>query len=94
LPSRVTAVPASQRTVFQVWVKDNRVEELDVNLQQFDPKDIPVALPLRFVVASGTAVAKPAGAVNVNLQQFLNQFLQRSQNAGVDPGSGVFPTPS
>jgi hypothetical protein len=49
---------APQTVVSQLWVKDNKLQEVDVDLNQFT-HTYPFALPLRVVIASGSPVAAP-----------------------------------
>lgn len=49
---------APQTVVAQLWVKDNKLQEVDVDLNQFT-HTYPFALPLRVVIASGSPVAAP-----------------------------------
>ncbi len=51
---------APQTVVAQLWVKNNKLQEVDVDLNQF-AHTYPFALPLRVVIASGSPVAVPPG---------------------------------
>jgi hypothetical protein len=98
LPRRVTAIPAAQRTVFQIWVKDDKVEEIDIDLNQF-AHTVPFALPLRIVIGAGTPVTAPSGATAVDLGRALRGLLtdNASSVSGtccslVVPGAEVVPS--
>jgi hypothetical protein len=54
-------VPKNETIAFQLWVKDDRAQEIDVDVNQFVPK-FPFAVPLRFVFAPATPVTAPPNA--------------------------------
>jgi hypothetical protein len=64
-------IPAGQKLVADVWVKDNKVQELDIDLNQFKHK-FNFAVPLRIQIGSGTQVLAPVGATPLNLSNLGN----------------------
>jgi hypothetical protein len=72
-----------QTVALQLWVKDNKMQEVDIDLNQFAHK-YPFAVPLRVMIAAGSPVAVPRGATP----------LQISGIAGLLGGlGGLRPTP-
>ena len=61
------ALPKVPRTVtLQLWVKDNKMQEVDLDLNQFAHK-YPFPLPLRVMIAAGSPVAVPRGATPLQM---------------------------
>jgi hypothetical protein len=73
-------LPIPQTVPVELWVKDNKAEEIDLNLHQLDTK-IPVSIPLRLVIGGGQRVSAPSGATPLNLS-IVGQIL-RSRLAGL-----------
>jgi len=66
-----TQIPAGQTVAFDLWVSNNRAQEIDLDLNQFKHKfSFPV--PLRIVLGSGTPVSAPQGATALDLSKISN----------------------
>jgi hypothetical protein len=59
---------APQTVVAQLWVKDNKAQELDIDINQFVHK-YPFAVPVRVLIAPGSLVAVPTGAIPLQLSK-------------------------
>jgi hypothetical protein len=68
LKQMVSKIPANQTAVVDVWVRDGRVQEFDLDINQF-AHEFTFAVPLRIAVGSGTTVTAPAGATSLNLSK-------------------------
>jgi hypothetical protein len=55
-----------QTISLQLWVKDNKMQEVDLDLNQFAHR-YPFALPLRVMIAAGSPVAIPRGATPLQI---------------------------
>jgi hypothetical protein len=55
-----------QAVALQLWVKDNKMQEVDLDLNQFAHK-YPFALPLRVLIAAGSPVAVPQGVTPLRI---------------------------
>jgi hypothetical protein len=73
LPTTVR-IPASQRTVLEVWVQHNRVEEIDIDLNQFS-HTLSFPVPLRIVIGASTPVGVPTGATTINPASILHGIV-------------------
>jgi hypothetical protein len=60
-----TEIPPGQTIAIQLWVKDNKAQEVDLDINQFVHK-FPFAVPLRFVLAGGTPVTAPSGVTSLD----------------------------
>jgi hypothetical protein len=69
--SAIGKIPAGQKVVADVWVKDHKVQELDIDLNQFKHQ-FNFAVPLRIQIGSGTQVLAPTGATPLNLSNLGN----------------------
>lgn len=70
-------VPASQTLVMQVYVQNNKAQEIDVDLNQFAPsgQKAPFAVPLKIVFSSNVSISAPSGSTPLDLSK-LPQLLQ------------------
>ncbi len=66
--SAIGKIPAHQKVVADVWVSGNKVQEIDIDLNQFDHK-FSFAVPLRIVIGPGAPVVVPSGATPLNLSK-------------------------
>jgi hypothetical protein len=79
-----TDIPPGQTIAIQLWVKDNKAQEVDLDINQFVHK-FPFAVPLRFVLAGGSPVTVPSGVTPLDF----------SKVSGLLGGlMGASPTPS
>ncbi len=89
VPTTVDAIPATQHTVLQLWVLDNRIEEIDLDLAQFD-HHLPFPVPLRLVIGAGTPVVAPGHATTVDPSALLKGFAARAGGAfSAGPSTGA-----
>jgi hypothetical protein len=58
----------NRKLIADVWVSGNKVQEIDVNLNQFDHK-YGFAVPLRIQIGPGASVVPPSGATPLNLSR-------------------------
>jgi hypothetical protein len=58
----------NRKLVADVWVSDNKVQEIDVDLNQFDHK-YGFAVPLRIQIGPGAPVVAPSGATPLDLSK-------------------------
>ena len=56
----ISKIPANQKLVADVWVRDNKAQEIDIDLNQFDHK-YAFAVPLRIQIGPGAPVIAPVG---------------------------------
>src|SRR5206468_7279982 len=77
-----------QTVTLELWVKDNKMQEVDLDLNQFAHK-YPFALPLRVMIAAGSPVAVPRGATPLQISGIAGLL---GGLAGMG-GSGVEQTP-
>jgi hypothetical protein len=56
----------NRKLVADVWVSDNKVQEIDIDLNQFDHQ-YGFAVPLRIRIGPGATVVPPTGATPLNL---------------------------
>jgi len=61
-------IPANQTVVFDLWVSSGKVQEIEVDLNQFAHK-YSFAVPLRVVISPGTPIQAPTGATNLDLSK-------------------------
>lgn len=61
-------VPANQTAVFQVFESGTKVNEIDLDLRQFDPK-LPFAVPIRAALGSAPALSAPSGVTTLDLSK-------------------------
>jgi len=61
-------IPASQTAVFDLYVSNNRVQEIVIDLNQFKHK-FSFAVPLQIQFSSGSPVTIPQGATALNLSK-------------------------
>ena len=64
----ITNIPANQKAVVDVWVSNNKAQEIDIDLNQFVHK-YSFAVPLRILIGPGTTVSAPSGATPLNLSK-------------------------
>lgn len=64
----VNKIPAKQKLVADVWVRGGKVQEIDVDLNQFMHK-FGFAVPVRIVIGAGTPVLAPTSATPLNLSK-------------------------
>ncbi len=57
-----------RKLVADVWVRDNKVQEIDVDLNQFDHK-YGFAVPIRIQIGAGAPVVAPSGATPLDLSR-------------------------
>jgi hypothetical protein len=81
LDSSLAKIPASSKASVQLWVQNNKVQELDVDLNQFDHK-YPFAVPLKVVIGEGAQVQVPAGVTALNLSPLVGLLSPRGSAAG------------
>jgi hypothetical protein len=73
----LNSVPDSENITFDIWVKNNQISELQVDLAQFMPADksggghLPV--DAKFSQSAGT-VSAPSDVTNVDVQKLLSSF--------------------
>src|SRR5262249_29165148 len=80
---------APQHVVLQLWVKDNKMQEVDLDLNQFAHK-YPFALPLRILIGSGSPVAAPLGATPLQISRIAGLL----GGLGGLGGSSMTPAPA
>lgn len=68
LSGLASKVPPNQTVVMQLWVSNNKAQEIDVDLNQFK-HSLPFAVPLRVMIASATPVTAPGGATALDLSK-------------------------
>jgi hypothetical protein len=61
-------IPANQTVVVDLWVRNNRAQEIDIDLNQFGHM-YPFAVPLRIVIGSPAPVNVPSGASALDLSK-------------------------
>jgi hypothetical protein len=66
LSSSLDSIPAGQRATVQLWVKDDKAQEIDFDLNQFANK-YPFPVPLKIVIGDGSVVKAPSGATAIDL---------------------------
>jgi hypothetical protein len=66
LSSSLDSIPAGQRATVQLWVKDNKAQEIDFDLNQFN-NQYPFPVPLKIVIGDGSVVKAPSGATAIDL---------------------------
>jgi len=76
-------IPAGLKATVQLWVQNNKAQELDFDLNQFDHK-YAFPVPLKVVIAEGTAVQAPPGAKAIDLSPIAG-LLSRGLAGGVKP---------
>jgi hypothetical protein len=62
----VGKVSAGQTVKVQAWLKDNKIQEVDLDLNQFD-HELPFAVPLHVLLAPASHVTPPATSTPLNL---------------------------
>jgi hypothetical protein len=75
-----TQIGPGQTIAVQLWVKDNKAQEVDLDINQFVHK-FPFAVPLRFVLAGGTPVTVPSNVTPLdfsNVSGLLGGLMGRS----------------
>ena len=68
LTAMESKIPASQTAVFDLYVSNNRVQEIVIDLNQFKHK-FSFAVPLQIQFSSGSPVTIPQGATALNLSK-------------------------
>jgi hypothetical protein len=76
-------IPAGLKATVQLWVQNNKAQELDFDLNQFDHK-YAFPVPLKVVIAEGTTVQAPSGATAIDLSPIAG-LLSRGLAGGVKP---------
>jgi hypothetical protein len=66
--SSINKIPANQKLLVDVWVSHNKVQEIDIDLNQFSHK-FAFAVPVRILIGPGAPVTAPAGATPLNLSK-------------------------
>jgi hypothetical protein len=61
-------VPAGQTVVVDLWVRNNKAQEIDIDLNQFEHK-YSFAIPLRILISAGTPVLVPPGVTSLDLSK-------------------------
>ncbi len=88
----VNKVPANRTIVVDVWVRDNKAQEIDVDLNQFASQAHKYAfpVPVRIVIGSSAPVPAPSGATPLDLSK-IPQLLGGLMNGGLGGlgGSGL-----
>jgi hypothetical protein len=90
LDRALAETPKNETIAFQLWVKDNRAQEIDVDVNQF-VRQFPFPVPLRFVFAPGTTVVAPSNATPLDFSKVSGLLGGLMGGAG---GSSAILTPS
>jgi hypothetical protein len=71
LKQREAKIPATQTVVFHLFVQDNKVNEVDLDVNQFAGKDkMPFPVPVKLNISTPpTPIAAPAGATPLDLSR-------------------------
>jgi hypothetical protein len=78
-----------QNLVLQLWVKGNKTQEVDLDLNQF-AHTYPFALTLRILIGSGSPVAAPLGATPLQISRIAGLL----GGLGGLGGSSLTPAPA
>jgi hypothetical protein len=86
----VNKIPASQTVVVDLWVRDNKAQEIDIDLNQFASQThkFGFPVPLRIVIGSSTAVSAPSGAKALDLSK-IPQLLGGLMSGGLGGLGGL-----
>ncbi len=66
--SSISKIPANQKLVVDVWVSNKKVQEIDIDVNQFKHR-YAFAVPVRILIGPGAPVTVPAGATPLNLSK-------------------------
>lgn len=62
-------VPANRTVVLHLFVQNNRLQELDLDLNQFARHPMPFPVPLRMALSTPSPIAAPASATTLDLSK-------------------------
>jgi hypothetical protein len=66
-------IPAGQTVAVQLFVKNGRTDEIDLDIKQFDPK-LPFAVPVRFQFGQNVTITAPSNATALDLSKLPSLF--------------------
>jgi hypothetical protein len=71
ISSATAKIPAGQTLVMQMFVQGNKLQEVDVDLNQFEPsgQKAPFAVPLKIVFSTNPSISAPSGAKQLDLSK-------------------------